>query len=144
MRLRHAAAGAAVLAAMLAAMLAGGARASSLPMDAPIKLGNVETVCTGIGEGKNDPRWHAYPVRVEFVDVSARYIAGAHVSLSDVAGAPLAEFDCSGSWVLLKLPPGLYTVSARLTASTAAPAVAKFQPPQTGQTRVVLRFPAQP
>ena len=139
MRLRHAAAGGAV-----AAVLAGGARASSLPMDAPIKLGSVETVCTGIGEGKNDPRWRTYPVRVEFVDASARYIAGAHVSLSDVAGASMAEFDCSGSWVLFKLPPGLYTVSARLTAATSAPAVAKFQPPQTGQTRVVLRFPAQP
>ena len=139
MRFRHAAAGAAI-----AALLAGAARASSLPMDAPIKLGSVETVCTGIGEGKNDPRWRTYPVRVEFVDASARYIAGAHVSLTDVAGAPLAEFDCSGSWVLLKLPPGLYTVSARLTAATSAPVIAKFQPPQTGQSRVVLRFPAQP
>jgi hypothetical protein len=139
MRLGHAAAG-----AVIAALLSGGARASSLPMDAPIKLGGVETVCTGIGEGKSDPRWRAYPVRVEFVDASARYIAGAHVSLSDVAGASMAEFDCSGTWVLFKLPPGLYTVSARLTAATTAPVIAKFQPPQTGQTRVVLRFPAQP
>lgn len=139
MRLRHAAAGAAI-----AVVLTGGAGASPLPMDTPIKLGNVETVCTGIGEGKNDPRWRTYPIRVEFADASARYIAGAHVSLSDVAGAPMAEFDCSGSWVLFKLPPGLYTVSARLTASTSTPVRARFQPPQTGQTRVVLRFPAQP
>lgn len=126
------------------ALAAGSAWAGPIPMDTPIKLGNVETVCTGIGEGKNDPRWRTYPVRVELVDAAARYIAGAHVSLSDVAGAPMAEFDCSGSWVLLRLPAGLYTVSARLITSPVTPATAKFQPPQTGQTRVVLRFPAQP
>ena len=125
-------------------LAAGTAWAGPVPMDTPIRLGNVETVCTGIGEGKNDPRWRTYPVRVELVDASARYIAGAHVSLSDVTGAPMAEFDCSGSWVLLRLPPGLYTVSARLMTSAVTPATAKFQPPQTGQTRVVLRFPAQP
>jgi hypothetical protein len=116
------------------------ASASSLPMDTPVRMGNVEAVCTGIGEGKNDPRWHTYPIRVEFADSAAHYLAGAHVSVSDVAGTELAQFDCSGAWVLLNLPRGLYTVNAKLSAIIAAPASAKFQPPQTGQTRVVLRF----
>jgi hypothetical protein len=127
-----------VLAAALA--LPSAASASSLPMDTPVRMGNVEAVCTGIGEGKNDPRWHTYPIRVEFADSAAHYLAGAHVGISDVSGAEMAAFDCSGAWVLLNLPKGLYTVNAKLAAILAAPASARFQPPQTGQTRVVLRF----
>ncbi len=127
-----------ILAALFA--MPAAASASPLPMDTPVRMGSVDAVCTGIGEGKNDPRWHTYPIRVEFADSAAHYLAGAHVSLSDVAGTSLAEFDCSGAWVLLNVPRGLYTVNAKLSSISAAPASAKFQPPQTGQLRVVLRF----
>jgi hypothetical protein len=130
----------------LAAFLFGAAaaQAAPLPMDTPVRMGSVDAVCTGIGEGKNDPRWRTYPIRVEFADSAAHYLAGAHVSVSDVAGTQLAEFDCSGAWVLLNVPRGLYTVNAKLASISAAPASAKFQPPQTGQTRVVLRFAVAP
>jgi hypothetical protein len=126
-------------AASLLALSAAAADAAPLPLDAPIVLGSVETVCTGIGEGKNDPRWKSYPIRVEFVDAQAHYIAGAHVVLDDVAGRVQAEFDCSGSWVLLRMPRGLYSVTAQ--AGTAS-ATERFQTPVTGQLRVILRFPA--
>jgi hypothetical protein len=116
------------------------ASASPLPMDTPVRMGGVDAVCTGIGEGKNDPRWRTYPIRIEFADSAAHYLAGARVSVSDVAGTSLAQFDCSGAWVLLNVPRGLYSVNAKLLSVSAAPASAKFQPPQTGQTRVVLRF----
>ncbi len=107
-------------------------------------MGSVDAVCTGIGEGKNDPRWRTYPIRIEFADSAAHYLAGAQVSVSDVAGTSLAQFDCSGAWVLLNVPRGLYSVNAKLISIGAAPASAKFQPPQTGQTRVVLRFAVAP
>jgi hypothetical protein len=110
-------------------------------MDTPVMLGQVETVCTGIGEGKNDPHWKTYPIRVEFADGAAHYIAGAHVVLADVAGTNVAEFDCSGSWVLMRMPRGLYTVTARIGTATSS---AKFDLPQTGQRRVVLRFAGAP
>jgi len=122
-----------------ALVLSAPAPAAPLPMDVPVVLGSVETVCTGIGEGKNDPRWKAYPIRVEFADAQAHYIAGAHVTLADAAGATAAEFDCSGSWVMLSMPRGLYSVSAQIGTATATE---KFQTPATGQLRVVLRFPA--
>lgn len=125
----------------LALLAASPVSAGPLPMDTPVTLGNVETVCTGIGEGKNDPRWKTYPIRVEFADSQAHYIAGAHVVLSDVAGRTAAELDCSGSWVLFRMPRGLYSVAARIGTQSAT---AKFQTPATGQMRVVLRFPAQP
>ena len=127
--------------APFALLLAAPALAGPLPMDTPVTLGNVETVCTGIGDGKNDPRWKTYPIRVEFADGAAHDIAGAHVVLSDVAGRTAAELDCSGSWVLFKMPRGLYSVAARIGTASAT---AKFQTPATGQMRVVLRFPAQP
>ncbi len=135
-----------ILAPFLAALLVmpGAAVAAPLPMDTPVRMGGVEVVCTGIGEGKNDPRWHTYPIRVEFADSAAHYLAGAHVSVSDVAGSTLAEFDCSGSWVLLNLARGLYSVNAKLSTGNVAPASAKFQPPATGQMRVVLRFAVAP
>lgn len=125
---------------MLAALLLLSARAAAapLPMDVPVVLGSVETVCTGIGEGKNDPRWKTYPIRVEFADAQAHYIAGAHVTLADAAGATAAEFDCSGSWVMLSMPR-LYSVTARVGTEMAS---SKFQTPMTGQMRVVLRFPS--
>lgn len=129
------------IAALAASILGGAAWASPLPMDAPIVLGNVETVCTGIGEGRNDARWKSYPIRVEFADAQARYIAGAHVALSDVAGRTEAEFDCSGAWVLFKMPRGLYSVSAQIGTASATE---KFQTPATGQMRVILRFSASP
>ncbi len=117
------------------------ASAASLPMDVPIVLGSVETVCTGIGDARNDPRWAAYPIRVEFSDAQARYIAGAHVVLSDAAGTTMAELDCSGSWVLLRMPRGLYSVAARVGTETAT---GRFQTPMTGQKRIVLRFASAP
>lgn len=113
--------------------------AGPLPMDVPVTLGSVETVCTGIGDGKNDPRWKTYPIRVEFSDGQAHYIAGAHVVLSGVDGAVMAELDCSGAWVLFRMPRGLYTVAARIGAENQT---AKFDLPITGQRRVVLRFAA--
>ncbi|HWA89028.1 MAG TPA: hypothetical protein VG889_03270 [Rhizomicrobium sp.] len=125
--------------ALAAMLLAAPALAGPLPMDAPIVLGNVETVCTGIGEGKNDPRWKSYPVRVEFADSQAHYLAGAHVVLADAAGAVAAEFDCSGAWVLLRMPRGLYAVSARIGMASATE---RFQTPATGQLRVIVRFPS--
>lgn len=126
--------------AFVLALCATPAFAGSLPMDAPIVVGGVETVCTGIGDGKNDPRWKAYPVRVEFSNAAAQYLAGAHVKLSDAAGAVVAEFDCSGAWVLLKLPRGVFSISATMNGQASAMKSAKLEPPATGQKRVVLEF----
>jgi len=128
----------------VAVLAIGGVGANPIPMDTPVAMGSVETVCTGVGDSKDDPRWKSYPIRVEFSNPSAQYLAGAHVTLTNVSGATLADFDCSGSWVLFRLPRGLYTVTAKLAAAAVAPASAKFEPPMTGQKRVVLRFTSPP
>ncbi|MGA9795041.1 MAG: hypothetical protein WBQ17_05825 [Rhizomicrobium sp.] len=116
------------------------ASADPLPMDNPVTADGVETVCTGIGSEQDDPRWKDYPVRVEFSNRAAQYLAGAHVELTG-NGKTLAAFDCAGSWVLFKLPAGSYKVSASLLSHPGGVRSATFSPPATGQKRVVLQFP---
>lgn len=116
--------------------------ADPLPMDTPVPINGVEAVCTGIGSGKDDPRWTEYPVRVEFSNGAAQYLAGVHVELAGGHGA-IASLDCDGSWVLFRLPSGTYKVTAELTGQPAAgPHAATFttsgSPPQK---RVEVQFP---
>ncbi len=129
-------------AAAFGAMLAGSASADSLPMDTPVPMDGIETVCTGIGSAKDDPRWQQYPVRVEFSNGSAQYLAGAHVILTG-GGRKLAAFDCLGSWVLFQLPKGSYKVTATLTGQPNGSArSATFTTEGAGpQKRVEVQFP---
>ncbi|MEI9931565.1 MAG: hypothetical protein WDM89_13765 [Rhizomicrobium sp.] len=85
--------------------------AAALPMDAPIAMGNVTAVCTGVGSAKDDPKFAAYPIRLEFSNGAAQFVANEHVKLMNNTGAVLAEFDCQGPWVLLQMPKGLYSVT---------------------------------
>src|SRR5258706_2296272 len=128
----------------IAAMLLTTTRAfaDSLPMDEPVPINGGEAVCTGIGSAKDDPRWAEYPVRVEFSNGAAQYLAGVHLDLS--AGEnQFASFDCLGSWVLFRLPAGTYRVSAELTGQPAAqPHGTSFTTSGNGpQKRVEVQFP---
>ena len=122
------------------------AQQGTIVMDQPTTVGNVETVCTGIGsDAQHDPRWLAYPVRIEFSNGGAQYLSGAHVELSSASGKPMAALDCAGSWVLFKLAQGNYRVSATLTGQQGGgTSSATFSPPRSGQKRVVLGFHIQP
>jgi hypothetical protein len=120
------------------------AAADAIPMDNPATLNGIDVVCTGIGSAQDDPRWKTYPVRVEFSNGGAQYLAGAHVSLSS-GGKQLTAFDCSGSWVLFRVKSGNYKVSATLTDQPGSgERSATFSPPATGQKRVVIQFPVAP
>jgi hypothetical protein len=118
----------------------------TIGMDQPVTIGTVDTVCTGIGDdAQHDPRWRAYPVRIEFSNGGAQYLSGAHVDLSSAAGKSLASLDCAGPWVLFKVAPGHYKVSATLTGQQGGGASsATFSPPAKGQKRVVLGFHIKP
>ena len=136
----------------VAAVLMGGAagfvwpaHADPMPMDQPLTVNGIETACTGIGdEAQTDPRWKEYPVRVEFSNGGAQYLSGAHVTLLQ-GGKTLVSLDCSGAWVLFKLNPGTYVVRATATDQPGAgERSTTFQPPKTGQKRVVIQFPVEP
>ena len=132
----------AVVAGAIAGYLWPARAQSYVAMDNPITVNGVDTVCTGIGdEAQHDPRWAAYPIRVEFSNGGAQYLSGAHVVLSQAGGKPLAALDCAGSWVLFKLAPGNYKVDATLLYNQGGGTrSATFSPPATGQKRVVLQF----
>lgn len=129
----------AVFTSLVMTGLGGAAMADPVAMDTPININGVDTVCTGIADSKDDPRWQSYPVRIEFSNGSSQYLAGAHVSLAK-RSIVIAELDCQAPWVLFRISPGSYTVTASILGSSAKPRTAKFSPPKTGQKRVVLQF----
>jgi hypothetical protein len=118
--------------------------AAVLPPDAPVKMGDVTAVCSGVGSAKDDPRWSGYPVKLEFSNAGAQFLSGENVKLMDHAGQQLAEFDCTGPWVLLELPKGSYSVTASIPQQNLGPKSATFETPASGQKRVEIEFPAAP
>jgi hypothetical protein len=115
-------------------------------MDTPVNVNGTEAVCTGVGQrAQQDPRWLAYPVRIEFSNKGAQYLSGAQVDLSTGSGHTIASVDCNGAWVLFRVPPGIYRVTARLLSQPGGGmARATIAAPSSGQKRVVLDFSLGP
>ena len=138
----------AMAAGLVLAAAAAPASADPLAMDQPISLNGIETVCTGIGdEAMHDPRWAAYPIRVEFSNGGAQYLAGPHFVLKDADGKVLTSFDCDGPWVLLQLPAGKDYIAAASFSDDPQDGerTGRFTVPGNGkQKRVVLAFPHIP
>ncbi|MBI3676700.1 MAG: hypothetical protein HY243_08800 [Proteobacteria bacterium] len=130
-------------AALATTLIVLSAKAGPIPMDNPISIDGIDTVCTGIGdEAQHDPRWAAYNTRIEFSNGGQQYLSGAHVVLGDRHGKTLASLDCSGAWVLFKLSPGKYKVTATLTGQAGAGTKSTMiTPPAKGQKRFIIAFP---
>jgi hypothetical protein len=127
--------------AIVIVVLVGGAVA--LPalalQDTPTPINGVDTVCTGVGSGKDDPRWGNYPVKLVLATPGGADLAGAHVTLSK-GGKTLVETDCDAPWILFSPEPGDYTVTATIDGHgtrTANVSVGK------AQKTVTLTFPSQ-
>jgi len=112
--------------------------APPLPFDSPVSMRDMEAVCTGIGaDARNDPRWAAYPLRVELVGRAGEYLGEALVTVSKGSEAVIGV-RCGGPWLLLKIPPGAYDVKAEVEGRAMN---SRANVGTTGQARVVLRFP---
>ncbi len=130
------------LATFGAASFAAADEPTRVPLDTETTLGGIDVACTGIGQTKDDPKWLAYPARVEFADAKHDYLANEVVTVSKVKGEPLFSLSCEGPWVLLKLAPGsTYQVDARLAERDTAPRSAVVKAPKHGQARFVITFP---
>ena len=81
--------------------------------DTPTTINGVETVCTGVGSAKDDPRWAAYPVKIVLATTGGANLANAHVSLSQ-DGKDVTGLDCDAPWILFKPAAGSYTAAATL------------------------------
>lgn len=113
----------------------------TLTVDQGAQVAGVEVACTGMGETRLDPKWSAYPVRVEFSNARAEYLTDAQIVLTDAKGKALFKVSCAAPWILLKPKVGSYAVYGQLLDSNAKPRSAPFKVPGKGQVRVVLEFP---
>src|SRR5258706_12369167 len=85
--------------------------------DMPTTINGVETVCTGVGSAKDDPRWSSYPVKIVLATSGGANLANAHVSLTK-GSQEVAALDCDAPWILFKPPAGSYTATASLIGGT--------------------------
>jgi len=81
--------------------------------DTPASINGIETVCTGVGSAKDDPRWSAYPVKIVLATAGGANLANAHITLAK-GRQTLVETDCDAPWILFKAPGGSYTATATL------------------------------
>jgi len=127
-----------LLAALLFAIPAL-ARPDKLSTNAPTSIDGVETVCTGIGYSQeHDPRWMAYPLRVEVVGKGGQWLADADITLSN-GKTQVLDVHCGAPWLLAKVPPGRYEITGSIPRGSRASVMAYVS--ATGQARAILRFP---
>ena len=116
-------------------------RTPPFPMDTPQIMRTIEAVCTGVGaDVRSDPRWATYPLRVEVAGASGEFLGAVQVTLTKGDEA-LASINCGGPWVLFKLMPGPYSVTAEFAGVSKT---AQVNVGASGQARVILRFADPP
>ena len=107
--------------------------------DTPTTINGIETVCTGVGSAKDDPRWKDYPVKIVLATTGGANLANAHVSLTK-DGKKVAGLDCDAPWILFRPLAGSYTATATLIGGSGS-AHASFTTSSSGQKEVTLLFP---
>ncbi len=110
--------------------------------DIPAEIDGIDTVCTGVGSGKDDPRWGDYPIKLVLARPDGAILAGAHVTLAQ-GGKVLVETDRDAPWILFSPEPGEYTVTAQLVGEKAAPRSSKVTVSGKRQKTVTLVFARQ-
>ena len=105
--------------------------------DTPTTINGVETVCTGVGSAKDDPRWKGYPIKLVLATTGGVDLANAHVTLSK-GGQQVVETDCDAPWVLFKAPAGQYTATATLIGGSGQSHSASFTSGSAQKTVTIL------
>ena len=130
------------LVAFSVAAATGFSGAAFAVQDAPTVINGVETVCTGVGSAKDDPRWSAYPIKLVFANTAGEDVATEHVTLTKGRHTVMAT-ECDAPWLLIKAPSGSYGVTATVDGQAGTRiARAKFSTDGTSpQKTVTLAFP---
>ena len=91
-------------------------------------ISGVETVCTGTTtDVRADPQWRAYPFHLEVAGRDGQYLGDERVTVT--GNGHSVSVQCSGPWVLMKLPAGSYKVSLDV--------------PDAGHKDVTMQVPGQ-
>ena len=110
--------------------------------DTPTTINGVETVCTGVGSAKDDPRWSAYPVKVVIANTAGENVAAMQIALT-ANGKPVVQTTCDAPWILFKLSAGHYGVTATMATPPGTSRKADFTTSGSGaQKEVTIAFPA--
>ena len=113
---------------------AGLAQSLALDDGQPMMVNGVETVCTGTTtDVRDDPRWRAYSLRLEFTGKDGQYLGDETVNVS--GNGHSVSVHCGGPWVLMKLPSGSYKVSADVADAGHQDVTVR------APGRVIVRFP---
>ncbi|MCA8089710.1 carboxypeptidase-like regulatory domain-containing protein [Burkholderia anthina] len=107
----------AVAAALAAgfATAATGAYAQSDGLPAASQQGDVSYVSGGIGKDQStafERNEAAWPLALRFTGKGGEYLADVHVRIVDGKSNEVLKTDARGPYMLVKLPPGHYTVHA--------------------------------
>jgi len=112
----------------------GLAQSPALDDGQPMMVNGVETVCTGTTtDVRDDPRWQAYSLRLEFAGKDGQYLGDETVNVS--GNGHSVSVHCGGPWVLMKLPSGSYKVSADVAEAGHKDVTVR------APGRVIVRFP---
>lgn len=134
-------------AGMLAAGLALQAGAAA-PLPPEHTHGSVSYVSGGVGMGEAarfEAAFRSYPLVVKLFEdapnsVRAVYTADANVRIVDSNGAVLLDRKAEGPFMLVRLPPGGYRVSASLSGHQMAPRTVHVA--EDGHANATFVFPA--
>jgi hypothetical protein len=81
--------------------------------DPILEANGIKYACAGVGKAsRGDPRWPAFPVRLEFAAANGDFLGDPAVTVTDQGGKPVFQAQCNGPWVLIELAPGTYKVHA--------------------------------
>jgi len=112
--------------------------------DTPTTINGVETVCTGVGSAKDDPRWAAYPVKIVIANTSGQNLAAMQIALMS-GGKPVVQTTCDAPWILFRLPAGHYTASATMVDNPSMTHSADFTTTGSGaQQEITISFAVPP
>jgi hypothetical protein len=114
--------------------------------DTPATMNGVETVCTGVGSAKDDPRWRAYPIKIVLATAGGANLANAHITLSK-GGKDVVQTDCDAPWILFKAPAGSYTATATMIGGSGQSHSAHFTTTGNGAQKeftITFQRPASP
>ncbi|CAM2181752.1 carboxypeptidase regulatory-like domain-containing protein [Burkholderia sp. AU19243] len=117
---------AAALAAGLAVAVPAAYAQSSDGLPEASQQGDVSFVSGGIGKDQStafERNEAAWPLALRFTGKGGEYLADVHVRIVDGKGTELLKTDARGPYMLVKLPPGRYTVHASYQGSDETRAV---------------------
>ena len=107
--------------------------------DTPTTMNGVESVCTGVGSAKDDPRWAAYPVKIVLATAGGADLANAHITLNK-GSQVLMQTECDAPWILLKAASGSYTATATLIGGSGQSHSANFTIGSGAQKEITITF----